>query len=122
MAHHNYIGSAGEQLAQNYLLKKGYAILDSNWRQGRYEVDIIAYFDATVIFVEVKTRSSVDYGAPETFVDLKKQRAYISLANRYMIEHHRDEEVRFDIISVLVNGAQCHIDHIENAFTPAEIK
>lgn len=116
MAQHNDIGKLGEELAQQHLVKQGFAILERNYRKGRYEVDIIAYKEGLMVFVEVKTRSNLDYGDPEDFVDKQKQRAYIRMANNYVIAHDREEEVRFDIIAVAINATGYHIDHIEDAF------
>jgi len=116
MAKHNDIGKQGELLAQQYLVEKGFAILKTNWRKGKLEVDIIAYREGLIVFAEVKTRSNLDYGNPEDFVTREKQRAYIRLANRYVIENQRQEEVRFDIISVEMNSTGYRITHMEDAF------
>lgn len=120
MGEHNDTGREGEFLAQQYLLSHGFAILDTNMRKGKFEVDIIAYREGLIVFVEVKTRSSIDYGNPEDFVDIPKQKAYFKMANAYVIEHNRDEEVRFDIISVVMNKEGYSIQHIEDAFAPWE--
>ena len=117
MAQHNKIGNIGEQLARQYLEEKGYAIMETNWRRGKLEVDIIAYKEGLIVFAEVKTRSRTDYGNPEEFVTIDKQRAYVRLADKYIIEHNREEEVRFDIISVEMEGTNYHITHLENAFS-----
>ena len=117
MAQHNITGKMGEILAREYLESKGFAILETNWRRGKYEVDIIAYMEGLIVFAEVKTRSQTDYGEPEEFVTLDKQRAYIRLADNYVIDHQRQEEVRFDIISVEIQGLDHHITHLENAFS-----
>lgn len=117
MAEHNNTGKMGEILAREYLESKGFAILETNWRRGKYEVDIIAYMEGLIVFVEVKTRSRQDYGEPEEFVTLDKQKAYIRLADKYVIDHQRQEEVRFDIISVEIEGLDYHITHLENAFS-----
>ena len=121
MAQHNDIGKLGETLCREYLETKGFAILEINWRKGRYEVDIIAYKEGIIVFAEVKTRSRLDYGDPEEFVTLDKQRAYVRLADKYVVEHMREEEVRFDILSVAITGSDYHITHFENAFTAAEL-
>lgn len=115
------IGKEGEQLAREYLIKNGYAILETNWRRGKNEADIIAYMEGVIVFVEVKTRSSVEHGQPEEFVDRYKQRAYIHLANSYVIEQQRDEEVRFDIIAIEMAETEIKINHIENAFCAIDI-
>jgi len=116
MAQHNDTGKIGENLAQKHLTEQGFAILETNYRKGRYEADIIAYKEGLIVFAEVKTRSNLDFGDPEEFVDRKKQRAYIRMANNYVIEHNRDEEVRFDIIAVAINANGYQINHIEDAF------
>ena len=80
-------------------------------------MDIIAYKEGLIVFAEVKTRSRMDYGEPEEFVMLDKQRAYVRMADKYVIDHHRDEEVRFDIIAVEIQGTDYHITHLEDAFS-----
>jgi len=116
MAWNNDIGKIGEQLSQKYLREKGYAILETNWRLGRMEADIIAYQEGVIVFVEVKTRSSVLFGEPQEFVDEKKQKSYIRMANAYVQMKHRTEEVRFDIIAIEVSNTGYQLNHIENAF------
>lgn len=118
MARHNDTGKLGETLAQEYLRKKGFAIVETNWRKGKYEADIIAYKEGLIVFAEVKTRSSQEYGMPEDFVDREKQRAYVRMANNYVIEHDREEEVRFDIITVYMGSNDYRIEHLEGAFSP----
>ncbi len=117
MAQHNDKGKDGEILARRYLEQADYEILDINWRYGHLEADIIAYHDQHIVFIEVKTRQSDDFGEPESFVDEKKRRAYIRLANAYITQNNRDEEARFDIVSVVSNDGGVTIKHIENAFT-----
>lgn len=117
MAKHNDFGQQGEAAAQRYLVEQGYKILDTNWRMGHLEADIIALKDEVIAFVEVKTRSGETFGEPETFVDLKKQRAYIRLANNYVLQKNRYEEARFDIISVVINETGLKLNHIPRAFT-----
>lgn len=122
MALHNEIGKLGEQLACEYLTNKGYAILETNWRLGRLEADIIAYKEGVIVMVEVKTRTSQSFGEPEEFVTAAKQQACIRLANAYMRTNWRDEEVRFDIISVVISAEQHTINHIENAFSAVDVR
>lgn len=118
MAKTNELGKLGESLAQQYLIEKGYAILATNWRIGRNEADIIAYFEGLIVFVEVKTRTASDISKPEDAVTLSKQKAYIKLANAYVIENNRPEEVRFDIITVTHHTlSDIRINHFINAFT-----
>lgn len=117
MAKHNDIGIDGEAMARRLLEEKNYLILETNWRAGHNEADIIAYKDGRIVFVEVKTRSSEDYGEPESFVDARKRKSYIRLANDYVLQKNRLEEVRFDIISIVVGNDGLKIKHIEDAFT-----
>jgi putative endonuclease len=121
MAQHNETGNIGEQLARQYLEEKGFAIVETNWRRGKYEVDIIAYKEGLIVFAEVKTRSRQDYGEPEEFVTIEKQKAYVRLADKYVVEHNREEEVRFDIIAVEIEGLDYHITLLEDAFNAAEL-
>lgn len=116
MARHNKTGNEGERLAQEYLLQQGYAILETNWRAGHLEADIIAYWEGVVVFVEVKTRQDDTYGAPETFVKRSKQLSYVKLANIYMLQNHRSEEVRFDIIAIEMHDGMPHINHLVDAY------
>lgn len=117
MAKHNTIGKSGEDIARKYLESNDYLILETNWREGRLECDIIAYKDNHIVFVEVKTRSSEEFGSPEQFVDKKKQLAYIRLANAYVLQKKRTEEAQFDIISVVNTAEGPVVRHIPNAFT-----
>lgn len=121
MAKHNEIGKLGEAMALDYLKQNGYAILETNWRMGRLEADIIAYQEGVIVLVEVKTRSSQGFGAPENFVDVEKQKACVALANAYTRTHWRDEEVRFDIISVSFSGEQHELKHFVNAFSACDL-
>ncbi len=117
MAEHNDTGVKGEELAASFLIKKGYSILETNWRFKNLEADIIATFDKTLIVVEVKTRNSNYFGEPETFVNKQKQKNLIKTANEYIIRKNLDLEVRFDIVSVILGNSQTKINHIEDAFS-----
>ena len=121
MAWNNDIGKVGEQLAQKHLRDNGYAILETNWRLGKMEADIIAYREGLVVFVEVKTRSSSCFGEPQEFVDNKKQRAYLKMANAYLLQRGYSEEVRFDIIAIEVGATGFSLNHIENTFNAIDL-
>lgn len=112
------IGNLGENLAKDYLLKQGYEILESQWRFKKYEVDIIAKNHNTLVFVEVKTRKSDTFGAPEEFVNRQKQNFLIAAAENYMSKNKLDLEARFDIISVLGADNNQIVKHLEAAFYP----
>ncbi|MGD0709977.1 MAG: YraN family protein [Bacteroidales bacterium] len=119
MAEHNELGKKGEELAQKYLVKKGYTVLATNWRYSKDEIDIIARTDNCLVVVEVKTRFSNAFGDPEEFVSNKKQSFLIRAANAYVEKNSITDEVRFDIISVLCHGSDWKINHIEDAFYPS---
>ena len=116
MAEHNDIGKYGEQKVCEYLAEHGYEILANNWHVGSYEVDIIAVKNGILCFVEVKTRTSAYFGAPEVFVTKTKQKNIIAAADKYVSIHHRSEEIRFDIASVLIQNKQTSIHYIPDAF------
>ena len=118
MADHNEFGKAGEEIAADFLRKKGYKILETNWRSGKNEIDIIALDKETLVIVEVKSRHSNFAGEPETAVTHDKQRALIHAANYYIAKMKLENEVRFDIVSILVVKDRETINHIEDAFYP----
>lgn len=118
MAEHNDFGREGEEMAAEYLQKKGYRILERNWTLGKNEIDIIAREGKYIVAVEVKARHSDFAGEPETAVTREKQKSIICAANAYVRKMHYDEEVRFDIVSILVVKGVVTINHIEDAFYP----
>lgn len=116
MADHNDFGIHGEKLAVEYLLTKGYTVLEKNWRFKKAEIDIIAIKNNDLIIVEVKSRSNNYYGNPQDFVNSKKIALLVEAANEYVIRKDLDVNVRFDIISVLGKSKNYQIDHFEDAF------
>ena len=119
MAKHNIFGNKGEQLAKEFLENSGYEILDENWNFGKSELDIIAYKDRQIIFVEVKSRHGKTFGEPEDFVDNAKQYHMERAAEEYIHLMEHQGEIRFDIISVLFSDENKYsINHIEDAFWP----
>jgi putative endonuclease len=111
-------GAEGEAHAVEHIRKRGYEILETNWRFGQEEIDIIARNKDFLVVVEVKTRSGKAFGEPESFVNRQKQRHLIKAAGAYIEKHGLDLEVRFDIASVLKNGDSYNVQIIENAFYP----
>jgi putative endonuclease len=118
MAEHNNLGTEGEKLAVQLLTKKGYSVLAENWRSGKNELDIIARIADTVVFVEVKTRSTAFFGEPSQAVSIAKQKRLIQAANDYLEQHELDLEARFDVISIVASGNDPILDHMEDAFYP----
>jgi putative endonuclease len=119
MAQHLDLGRKGESIAKTLLENSGYEILDENWTHGKAEVDLIAYKDKVIIFVEVKARTGNGYGEPEDFVDARKQKLLVDAADEYIYLMNHQGDVRFDIISLLFDKqANYKIKHIEDAFWP----
>jgi putative endonuclease len=116
MAEHNELGKLGEDLAVEYLLKNGYEILDTNWTFQKAEIDIIAKKENTLAVVEVKTRSSIDFGLPQDFVKPKKIQLLVKAINEYVISKNLDVEVRFDIIAINKERKSFAIEHLIDAF------
>jgi len=116
MAVHNELGKMGEALAKEYLLQKGFRIIECNWHHRKYEIDIIASNDEFIIFAEIKARSSEQWGTPEEAVSDSKIRRIVEAADFYLNENEIDKPVRFDVISIILNDKQTEILHIEDAF------
>jgi putative endonuclease len=116
MAKHNELGKKGEQLAVDLLLKKGYDIIERNYRFDKAEVDIIAQLKDTLAIVEVKTRSTKDFGNPQDFVKPKQIKNLVKAVDEYIIVNDLDVEVRFDIIAIVKERKGFDIEHLEDAF------
>ena len=116
MAGHNELGKKGEDAAVRYLRQKGYEILERNWVYERYEIDIIARDEEFIVFAEVKTRSSSQWGNPEEAVSKGKIKRIVEAADFYLNENDIDCPARFDIIALIWDGQKFEIDHIDDAF------
>ncbi|MBD8083072.1 YraN family protein [Chryseobacterium caseinilyticum] len=117
MADHNELGKEAENLAAEYLLKNEYKILVRNFRFKKNEVDIIAEKDNLIVVVEVKARSTDFFILPQEAVTKGKIKSIVLAANHFMEEFNKNQEVRFDIISVLPNQkGNLEIEHIPDAF------
>ena len=109
-------GDKGEEIAAKHLQKINYDILERNYRAKRSEIDIICKEEETLVFVEVKSRSSVKFGTPESFVDEAKVKKILEGAEIYLIENEWQGNIRFDIISVIMIGGSEEIKHFKDAF------
>ena len=116
MALHNKLGTDGEQAALAFLKKNGLEILHVNWRRHPLEVDIVARDADVLVFVEVKTRRDIRYGLPEEAITGKKEKHLYEAAEAYLEQYQLENEVRFDIISVLPCEEGWRIRHIPDAF------
>lgn len=116
MAEHNDLRKLGEELAVEYLQKDNYHILQTNWVFQKAEIDILAQKGNVLAVVEVKTRSSIDFGQPQDFVNPKKIQLLVKAVNEYIIQNDLDVDVRFDIVSVFKNNKTFEIEHLPDAF------
>ena len=111
-------GQEGESVAERYLRRKGYRILERNARSSVGELDLVVEDGAVLVFVEVKARHTDAYGGAVYAVHRRKQDKLIQLAAQYLARHHIiNRPCRFDV--VLVQGSEAHdpqVDHIQNAF------
>lgn len=117
MADHNELGKQAEDLAADYLIKNGYRILVRNFRYQKAEIDIISEKDNVIIVTEVKARSTDFFILPQEAVTKGKIKLIVTAANHFIEKFNRDQEVRFDIISVLPDQkGNLEIEHIPDAF------
>ena len=116
MAQHNQLGKKGEKLAVDFLLDKGYDIVERNYRFDKAEVDIIAKKNQTLAIIEVKTRSTSDFGDPQNFSKPKQIQRIVKAVDEYVLVNNLDVEIRFDIIAIVKENKGFSIEHLENAF------
>lgn len=120
MAVHNDLGRRGEEIAKDYLENKGYHIVKLNWKHARAEIDLIVKDEGVLVFVEVKTRSSLNFGDPEDFVDWKKEQHLEFAALAFIESFGHIGEIRFDVIAIdFESKNKYNINHIEDAFWPS---
>ena len=115
MATHNELGKWGEDLAADYLQRKGYTIIERDWKSGKRDLDIIAQDGNVIVFVEVKTRRNRLFGEPEESVDYHKLQNLQQAISHYVKFKHIRQEIRFDIISIVGTvGTDPDIQHIQD--------
>ena len=117
--HNKELGQRGEEAAALYLKRRGYEILERNWRCFAGEADIIAQDGDTLVFVEVKTRTSIKYGFPAEAVDAAKRDKYEKIALCYLADYeYTDIPVRFDVLSIVaVSEDRACVRHQISAFS-----
>src|SRR5574344_945866 len=114
-------GRKGEDLATEYLMQKGYRIIQRNVTFMKNEIDIIARDKNEIVFVEVKERATDVFGSPYEKVDKKKQELIIKVADNYIRKNNINFEARFDIVSIVdIDSEEPKIEHIINAFSPCD--
>ncbi len=116
MAEHNELGKLGEEMAVEFLKKEGYTILQTNYTFQKAEIDILAEKAAVLAVVEVKTRSSLDFGLPQDFVKPKKIQLLVKAVDAFVTQNDLDLEVRFDIIAIHKEDKSFVIEHLIDAF------
>ena len=116
MSNNKQLGAKGEAIACNYLKANGYSIREKNYRFRHKEIDIIASLNNCLVFVEVKLRSSVNFGYPEDFVDDKKSEFVMEAAEQYLLDIDWQGKIRFDIIAIVFRGTSHQLQHIQDAF------
>ena len=117
MASHIDLGKLGEQLAEDFLIKRGFTILHRNWRHWPYEIDIVALKNGLPHFVEVKTRSSKHFGQPEESVNKKKIRSLLQAADEFLFRNPQYNDFRIDVLSINIPPQQePHYFFIEDVY------
>jgi putative endonuclease len=114
------LGKHGEEIAEKFLKDRKYKILARNFYTRWGELDIVARDKETVVFVEVKARSDVDFARPEESVNFTKQKHLKKAAQIWLLENYHSDlpACRFDVVSVVFDKNDNHtIEHFENAFT-----
>lgn len=113
-------GELGERIAERWLRKRGWRVVQRRFRNGRRDIDLVVERDGTVVFVEVKARRGADFGGPVQAVNWRKQKELERSAMVWIDRHGKDAEIyRFDVVGVLLNGAVVRVCHVENAFSLA---
>jgi putative endonuclease len=111
------LGKEGERVAELYLRKKGYKLVERNYRCSGGELDLIVLDRRVVVFVEVKTRTGIGFGSPLEAVEFHKQRKMIRAAQVFLAEKNlQQRDARFDVVGVSWPGREPVVEHIENAF------
>ncbi len=114
------LGALGERLAAAYLQRRGFELLEVNYRCRYGEADLIAQIDDETVLVEVKTRQvsrGMEEGIPELALDHQKRQRYRNIALCYMLQNPEVRYIRFDVIAINVTGERCaHLRHLVAAY------
>ncbi len=116
MAEHNILGIKGEEKAESFLKSLGHRVVERNWTLHGYEIDIISVDKEFVVFTEVKTRESANWGNPEEAVGKQRMRRMINAASQYLKINQIDLPARFDVVSIVWNNGKYELEHFEDAF------
>ena len=116
MAKHNKLAKEGELIAFMILQRDGFTILETNWRFQKAEIDIIARKDGLLIFTEVKTRGSKKFEKPSDAINKNKIALYKDAVVGYLEQYPSEDEIRFDLVNIIIGKDETQIEHIPNAF------
>ncbi len=114
--HKKVLGRKGETLVVKYLKKQGFKLLKRNYCTPFGEADIVALDGEEIAFIEVKTRSSDEYGLPSEAVGVDKRRRYRQIAKCYWVETGKEPNARFDVAEVYAEGKDYRIEYYKNAY------
>ena len=110
-------GELGERVAARWMERQGWRVVQRRFRNGRRDIDLVMERDGTVAFVEVKARRGDSFGTPVEAVNWRKQKELAKSAHVWIDRHGRPEEdYRFDVVGVLVEGTRVRIRHVTDAF------
>ena len=111
-------GELGERIAERWLKRQGWRVVQRRFRSGHRDIDLVVERDGTVAFVEVKARRGLAFGDPVEAVNWSKQKELVRSASVWIDRHGRPaESYRFDVVGVLVEGDRVRVRHIPNAFS-----
>ena len=111
------VGQRGEDLAVDYIQNSGYTVLERNYRCKLGEVDIIARDNDTLVFIEVRTRSSIDFGLPQESINRRKRHQISKVALEYLTRKKlKNIPARFDVIAISLKGEKEKVEHFKDAF------
>jgi putative endonuclease len=111
-------GELGERIAERWLRRQGWRVVQRRYRSGHRDIDLVVERDGTVAFVEVKARRGAQFGDPVEAVNWSKQKQLIRSASTWIDRHGKPSEFyRFDVVGVLVEGDRVRVRHIANAFS-----
>ena len=110
-------GELGEQIAERWLKRQGWRVVQRRFRSGHRDIDLVVEREGTVAFVEVKARRGNEFGDPVEAVNWAKQRELVRSASVWIDRYGRpSDSYRFDVVGVLVAGERVRIRHVEDAF------
>lgn len=112
----NSLGKEGEEIALHFFRKKGFRIIEKNYRTPFGEIDIIAKEKDILVFIEVKTRADNSFGYPFEAVTPRKREKIRRVALSFLKKYKKELPARFDVLSITLDGDKRNIEHIKDAF------